>query len=124
MREPLDSATHTAVLERDGWRCLNPLCRRRDRLTVDHVIKRSQRGPNDLANLATLCQDCHMLKEEGVLVLVPSGDGTFRFFDTRRVVQCETCHKQIQHGEKAIMPTGAGGYRLVDVGTPSKSRPT
>lgn len=123
-REKLDPSVYQQVMERDRWQCTNPLCRRKDRLEIDHVIKRSQRGPvNEPAALVTLCHDCHMLKEEGILVVIPTGDGTFRHHDTRRILCCEICARKIQKGDKALVPTGGGGQRWVIVGRPADGRP-
>jgi 5-methylcytosine-specific restriction endonuclease McrA len=45
------------VLERDGYRC--KLCRSMNNLTVDHIVKRSRGRDDSMANLRTLCTDCH-----------------------------------------------------------------
>src|SRR5205814_533252 len=67
------AALRLQVLDRDHWRCRNPLCRKTHGLEVDHVIPRSQGGPDTLENLIALCGACHRLKHDGVLILSPSG---------------------------------------------------
>lgn len=48
-----------AVLDRDGWRCTK--CGRPGRLEVHHVTPLRDGGAAfDLANLVTLCRDCHI----------------------------------------------------------------
>lgn len=42
-----------------GNRCLNPFCRRRARLDLHHVIKRSAGRKDELWNLIPLCRECH-----------------------------------------------------------------
>jgi 5-methylcytosine-specific restriction endonuclease McrA len=45
------------VLERDGWRCQK--CGTFYNLQVHHLQPRSKLGSDALANLMTLCADCH-----------------------------------------------------------------
>ena len=64
------------VFDRDKWRCR--LCGTTQQLTPDHIIKRSQGGDDNLANLWTLCADCHRRKDERRLTpqeiaLIPTG---------------------------------------------------
>lgn len=116
---PADEYTDVrqGVLARDGYRCLNPLCRRDSGLQVDHVIPRSQGGPDDPANLASLCGYCNAKKERGTLLVIPNGDGTFRFHDLVRTVTCESCFRAILQGERAWVPTPAGNLRCVEIGS-------
>lgn len=101
------------VLERDGG-CANPACRRTRDLQVDHVLPRSQGAPDDPAVLVTLCRSCNALKEQGVLIVMPNGDGTFRFFDTRQVGPlCQTCFGKIAAGELMAVPSRVGAVRWV-----------
>lgn len=58
------------VLERDGWKCV--ACGTQTRLTVDHIVPKSQGGGNELANLQTLCRPCHDRKDN----MVPRKDPT------------------------------------------------
>lgn len=56
--------TRRAVLYRDNYHCLR--CDKRfpsDRLTVHHLIPRSEGGPDIMTNLVTLCGECHDLVE-------------------------------------------------------------
>lgn len=46
------------ILARAGGRCENPLCRKRVRLDLHHIVKRSQGGRED-GNLLALCRRCH-----------------------------------------------------------------
>lgn len=46
------------LLQRAGGRCENPLCRKRARLDLHHLTKRSQGGGEDL-NLVCVCRQCH-----------------------------------------------------------------
>lgn len=46
------------VFERDGHRCR--ACRKAGRLEAHHVVRLSDGGTNDLANLRTLCRTCHI----------------------------------------------------------------
>src|SRR6185369_13014034 len=58
------------VLERDGWRCSNPMCRARSRLHVHHIVFRSHGGSDEPWNLITLCVGCHALVHSGRLKIV------------------------------------------------------
>lgn len=58
-------AARLAVLERDGWRCIQ--CETfpgiRNRLEVDHIQPLHAGGePYSLENLQTLCAQCHLTK--------------------------------------------------------------
>ena len=109
-------ALYTEARERDAYRCRYPLCRRDVGVVVievDHVVPRSQGGPDTIENLVCLCERCHDLKERGVLIVIADGNGGFRFHDLRRVLTCESCTKQILRGERAFVPTPNGGGRWV-----------
>jgi 5-methylcytosine-specific restriction endonuclease McrA len=45
------------VLERDAWRCQE--CGSINNLQVHHIQRRSQLGGDVMANLITLCVECH-----------------------------------------------------------------
>lgn len=47
------------VMERDGWKCRNPLCGARNGLHIHHIIFRSEQGPDESWNLCVLCHKCH-----------------------------------------------------------------
>jgi len=111
------SLLRISVLERDYWRCKNPLCRSSLDLQVDHVVPRSELGPDDAANLCTLCATCHKLKGSHILLVIPNGDGTFRFHDTRRTLTCEACMTKIIYGERVALPTANGGWKWITVGS-------
>lgn len=50
--------TRGAVLERDGYRCIE--CGALGvRFEVDHIVPLAAGGTNELANLRTLCVPCH-----------------------------------------------------------------
>jgi len=57
------------ILERDGWRCANPMCRARSRLHVHHIVYRSRGGTHHPSNLITLCLGCHALVHSGRLTI-------------------------------------------------------
>jgi len=48
------------VLKRDGYRCV--ACVSPFKLSVDHIINRSQGGTHNRGNLQTLCDRCHYAK--------------------------------------------------------------
>ena len=50
-----------AVLVRDNYTCRS--CRRKDNLTVDHIVQLSKGGTNSMENLQTLCRYCHEKKD-------------------------------------------------------------
>ena len=50
-----------AVLARDNYTCRS--CRRKDNLTVDHIVQLSKGGTNSMENLQTLCRYCHEKKD-------------------------------------------------------------
>lgn len=55
--------TRNAVMLRDGYRC--GYCGRvasRNRMTIDHVVPRSQGGMHSWSNLITACQRCNQRK--------------------------------------------------------------
>lgn len=55
----LSEAVRNAVLERDDWICAHCGESDVDKLTVHHVMFRSQGGGHHMANLVTLCGRCH-----------------------------------------------------------------
>ena len=50
-----------SVLARDNYTCRS--CRRKDNLTVDHIVQLSQGGTNSMENMQTLCRYCHEKKD-------------------------------------------------------------
>ena len=50
-----------SVLARDNYTCRS--CRRKDNLTVDHIVQLSKGGTNSMENLQTLCRYCHEKKD-------------------------------------------------------------
>ena len=61
------------IYARDGWRCLIPGCTARRGLQAHHMHYRSHGGPEDGANLVTLCVVHHKHFVHGGLIGV-SGD--------------------------------------------------
>lgn len=59
-RDLIPESVRTQVYERDGWRCVE--CGSRNDLTVDHILPWSKDGPDDEANLRTLCGFCNSSK--------------------------------------------------------------
>ena len=56
--------TRLKVFERDNWRCVR--CERAGRLEADHVVPLHKGGAEyDMANLQSLCRQCHILKTAG-----------------------------------------------------------
>ena len=51
------------ALRRDGYQCVQCGAMGR-RLEVDHVTPLADGGTDDLANLQTLCRDCHFAKTQ------------------------------------------------------------
>ena len=65
-----------SIAERDGWKCTRPGCRSRTALQGDHIVPRSQGGPDEDWNKTTLCAVCHHAKTTGILKvsgLAPDG---------------------------------------------------
>lgn len=63
----LDKAISRAVFERDGWMCRH--CRERSGLHPHHLVYKSQRGPDEMWNLITLCSACHRAHHDGDLAI-------------------------------------------------------
>lgn len=62
------SSRREAVLHRDNYTC--QCCGKKHvRLEVHHIIFRSLGGSDDEKNLITLCEKCHKLVHDGILVL-------------------------------------------------------
>jgi 5-methylcytosine-specific restriction endonuclease McrA len=55
--EPEWKAIEKVVKQRDGFRCRS--CRKKQRLSVHHILPRSEGGKDYPPNLITLCQECH-----------------------------------------------------------------
>ena len=63
-----------SALERDGYRCRT--CGRGGRLEVDHILPRHLGGPlYDLANLQSLCYQCHLTKSQTEARRIPARPG-------------------------------------------------
>jgi hypothetical protein len=108
-----------AMLDRDGWRCRNTWCRSHKNLQVDHIIPRSQQGPDDEGNLWTLCAECHQFKETGVYVPVQDQrTGAWLLVDTRRAVRCAECHRTSLRGERWVVPTTGGLFLEIETNGP------
>jgi 5-methylcytosine-specific restriction endonuclease McrA len=78
-------AVRQAVLDRDGAQCQGCGTAGENRLTLHHLVYRSQGGAHDPENLVVLCWKCHELVHLGVLsiTLVEVAPGEWRAF--RRV---------------------------------------
>ena len=59
-REPIPMALRTAVLDRDGWRCVQ--CGSQEELQLDHIIPYSRGGATTYENLQVLCGHCNREK--------------------------------------------------------------
>jgi hypothetical protein len=62
-----DGGFARSVAERDSWICSRPGCRCRSGLTANHIIPRSQGGPDEDWNLHLVCAACHLAITEGRL---------------------------------------------------------
>lgn len=63
------------VLCRDGYRCGNPGCERRDGLQAHHIHFRSKGGRTTLSNEVTVCRSCHTLIHAGLLRIDRTPEG-------------------------------------------------
>jgi hypothetical protein len=56
-----------SIAERDGWKCTRPGCSCRSALQGNHIIPRSQCGPDQDWNKHIVCAACHLAITEGRL---------------------------------------------------------
>jgi hypothetical protein len=56
-----------SIAERDGWKCSRPGCSCRTGLQGNHIVPRSQGGPDEDWNKHTVCAVCHLAITEGRL---------------------------------------------------------
>jgi hypothetical protein len=75
------------IYERDGFRCSNPLCSRRD-VTPHHTVFRSHLGTDDDDNVISLCVWCHLDGVHGGRITVhgPANDLTWRLGRTPHTI--------------------------------------
>ncbi len=64
-RATIPPSVRSAVLERDGFRCRLPGCRRTRFLQIHHVVPREAGGDNRVENLVALCSGCHHALHRG-----------------------------------------------------------
>lgn len=50
------------LIKRDGKAC--KVCGAKEELTIDHILKSSMGGSNDMSNLQILCRPCHFKKDD------------------------------------------------------------
>ena len=50
------------ALDRDGWRCQD--CGKAGQMNVHHLRAVHQGGSNELGNLETLCEGCHLARHQ------------------------------------------------------------
>jgi hypothetical protein len=63
------------IYARDGYRCMNPCCTRRD-ATPHHVVFLGRGGRDDDANVVTLCVECHLrLVHGGTMAVTGTAPG-------------------------------------------------
>ena len=99
------------VLERDDWQCCN--CSEGSNLVVHHIVPISNHGTNQLANLVTLCRQCHRAAHNhrsGIENGSSSGLASRRIFleDTISAV-CRSTHPPLHLGLIVIVTkTGIG----------------
>lgn len=60
LERDVSEAKKAAVIRRDGGKCI--ICGSTVQLEVDHRVALMNGGSNDLINLATLCDACHLAK--------------------------------------------------------------
>lgn len=60
VKEPIPLALRWAIWERDDFRCF--YCKRRQFLSVDHILPESRGGTLDPGNLITACMSCNSAK--------------------------------------------------------------
>jgi HAMP domain-containing protein len=56
---PGSDVAYSEIYVRDCYRCLSPVCNRRD-VTPHHLVFRSAGGSDDPANIASVCTWCHL----------------------------------------------------------------
>jgi hypothetical protein len=104
------------VLHRDGLRCANPSCGRRENLHAHHIVFRSAGGRTSLENEVTLCDTCHALIHSGRL----SVSGTPRTgYVWRREPESESTtpvdsrhhHPHLSAGTAPKLPPAGGCHR-------------
>lgn len=64
--EGLGAPMRKKIGDRDGHYCWTCKASVKARLTIHHVIFRSEGGTNDLSNLILLCKPCHRNRAHGV----------------------------------------------------------
>jgi 5-methylcytosine-specific restriction endonuclease McrA len=105
------AARQAEVFAREGYQCRVPWCRA-SAVDVHHVVKRSQAGTDDAANLIALCRRCHDQADApyraGRLVIFRDPDGWL-------------CFDVVRKPSKWSGPLRLEGTRLTQ---PSASRPT
>lgn len=100
-RKEFSDETKKILLRAARYRCQNPECKSRSRLTFHHKKKRSSQGENlnSPENGCVLCQDCHMRAEN------PRNDDErwrFSVFNTlkwQKIGDTEREHLEWEHRE-------------------------
>jgi hypothetical protein len=64
------------VLCRDKWKCRVSECGRRSNLQAHHLTFRSEGGNDSEKNLLTICPTCHEALHSGLLLILPTVEGT------------------------------------------------
>ncbi len=73
VRKPISTRTRFEIFKRDGFKCL--YCGKSPPgvlLHVDHVLPVAEGGTNEIANLATACQECNLGKSDILLSQKPA----------------------------------------------------
>jgi hypothetical protein len=118
------------VLKRDGWTCRECPTDRADvgadGLHAHHVRPRSRDGPDEPANLITLCEDCHADRHQGRATY---HDSEFRQvvhgygpMSTREVADWMGCSRTTAHRRLSDL-SSAGAVERVDGGEVKQWRP-
>lgn len=83
---PNSSRLAHKVRSRDGHRCANPGCDRRQGLQAHHIQYRSEGGRTAMANEVTLCRTCHTLVHAGLVKVDRTENGDLYWVPRAREV--------------------------------------
>ena len=66
-RQDIAEATKREVLTEAGYRCAIPRCRTTLAIDLHHLVRVTDGGGNEAANLLALCPNCHALHHRGII---------------------------------------------------------
>jgi hypothetical protein len=111
-----DGGFARSIAERDSWICSRPGCRCRAGLTGNHIIPRSQGGPDEGRNLHLVCAACHLAITEGRLKVsgrAPDGltwEGPFGVIEKPLPLDREPREDETSGKENDTKNSDAGAY--------------